>query len=394
MFMLNFLTKSLALEISNFLKFLKNMDIAQKTFTKSAFVQARKKIKPEVFCHLNEELVKEFYTDNPGVKTAFNGLRILSVDGSRLTLPLTKELEKIYGKSKNQTDTHLVQAKVSVLYDVLNKICLGGILSPLNVDERMQAKELLRHCSSGDLLIYDRGYPSFDLIYSHYQSSLDFIIRTRLDFSSLVKDFVQSGKHSQIVDMYPGKNIDLKGKEYNKSTSVKVRLIRITLSSGETEVLITSLLDSREYANDIFKELYFQRWKIESYYDELKNKLRIEEFSGYSNQTILQDFYSMLLVSNIQTLIVEELNEELQNEQGNKKYCYKINSSLSYGLMKDRVIGILLDKKDMDEGIMELKQLFKEHLIPIRPDRSNKRNVGKYRNRIKPIITKNQKDSL
>ena len=48
----------------------------------------------------------------------------------------------------------------------------------------------------------------------------------------------------------------------------------------------------------------------------------------------------------------------------------------------------------MNEIIEELKLLFKEHLVPIRPNRNNKRNIGKYRSRIKPIVTKNQKDSL
>ena len=49
---------------------------------------------------------------------------------------------------------------------------------------------------------------------------------------------------------------------------------------------------------------------------------------------------------------------------------------------------------DMAKFIEELKILFKEHIVPIRPNRTNKRKIGKYRNRMKPIITKNQKDSL
>lgn len=60
--MTNMLRKSLALEITNFWEFLK-LKATQK-FTKSAFVQARMKIKPEVFKHLSEKLTTEFYTDN------------------------------------------------------------------------------------------------------------------------------------------------------------------------------------------------------------------------------------------------------------------------------------------------------------------------------------------
>lgn len=394
--MLNFLTRSLSIEIVNFLSFLKRKDIAQETFSKSAFVQARKKIKPEVFKHLNQRIIEEFYKDNSGVLRQFDNLRILAMDGSRLTLPFTKELEEIYGQTKNQTNTYIVQAKACVLYDLLNEICINGVLSSIDTDERTQAKQLLEHCQANDLIIYDRGYPSFELIYEHYQKNLHFLMRMPLDFSQVVKDFVASGKTSQIVEIKPGQKKSFENKPYTKSSTLKIRLLRITLNGGGIEVLATSLLDSKHYGNEVFKELYFKRWKIETYYDELKNKLKIEEFSGYSNQSILQDFYSTLFVSNIQTLIENEINEEIEKESETKniKYQYKINTTLSYGFMKDRILELFFTKNDMNDIINELKELFKKHLIPIRPDRKFERKIGKYRTRTKPIVTKNQKNSL
>lgn len=394
--MLNFLTRSLSIEIVNFLSFLKRKDIAQETFSKSAFVQARKKIKPEVFKHLNQRIIEEFYKDNSGVLRQFDNLRILAMDGSRLTLPFTKELEEIYGQTKNQTNTYIVQTKACVLYDLLNKICINGVLSSIDTDERTQAKQLLEHCQANDLIIYDRGYPSFELIYEHYQKNLHFLMRMPLDFSQVVKDFVASGKTSQIVEIKPGQKKSFENKPYTKSSTLKIRLLRITLNGGGIEVLATSLLDSKHYGNEVFKELYFKRWKIETYYDELKNKLKIEEFSGYSNQSILQDFYSTLFVSNIQTLIENEINEEIEKESETKniKYQYKINTTLSYGFMKDRILELFFTKNDMNDIINELKELFKKHLIPIRPNRKFERKIGKYRTRTKPIVTKNQKNSL
>lgn len=394
--MLNFLTRSLSIEIVNFLSFLKRKDIAQETFSKSAFVQARKKIKPEVFKHLNQRIIEEFYKDNSGVLRQFDNLRILAMDGSRLTLPFTKELEEIYGQTKNQTNTYIVQAKACVLYDLLNEICINGVLSSIDTDERTQAKQLLEHCQANDLIIYDRGYPSFELIYEHYQKNLHFLMRMPLDFSQVVKDFVASGKTSQIVEIKPGQKKSFENKPYTKSSILKIRLLRITLNGGGIEVLATSLLDSKHYGNEVFKELYFKRWKIETYYDELKNKLKIEEFSGYSNQSILQDFYSTLFVSNIQTLIENEINEEIEKESETKniKYQYKINTTLSYGFMKDRILELFFTKNDMNDIINELKELFKKHLIPIRPNRKFERKIGKYRTRTKPIVTKNQKNSL
>jgi hypothetical protein len=40
--------------------------------------------------------------------------------------------------------------------------------------------------------------------------------------------------------------------------------VRIRLSTGETEVLVTSLLDSEKYTTQMLKELYHLRWGIET----------------------------------------------------------------------------------------------------------------------------------
>jgi len=81
-------------------------------FSKSAFVQYRKKIKPEVFKSLSDSLIEEFYADNDDSIKRWKGFRLLAVDGSRLILPNTMELESIYGKTRNQSETGVVQARI------------------------------------------------------------------------------------------------------------------------------------------------------------------------------------------------------------------------------------------------------------------------------------------
>lgn len=357
-------------------------------------MQYRKKIKPEVFRELSSVIIGEFYSDNEGAIELWNGFRLLSVDGSRVTLPNTKKLKSHYGEIRNQTKTRVVQGRVSVLYDVLNNFVIDGLLAPLHISEPKLALHHLDYCRSNDLIIYDRGYPSYDLIYEHLRREIDYLIRVRTDFSGVIKTFYDSGKTSQVVEIFPGKNMVLKDKDYDKRTPIKVRLVRVGLRGGETEILMTSLLDSKKYASKIFKGLYFKRWKVETFYDEFKNKLKVEYFSGYSNQAILQDFNAALFISNVQTLIVSELVEELDEVSANRKYKYKVNASLSYGFLKNRIIALFFNGTKMPDVIIELKSLFKQHLVPIRPDRSYPREIGKYRKREKPKVTKNYKDAL
>jgi hypothetical protein len=92
---------------------------------------------------------------------------------------------------------------------------------------------------------------------------------------------------------------------------------------------MTSLLNSKLHKSRSFKELYFKRWGVETYYNELKNKLKIEYFSGYSNNTIHQDFNVAIFISNIQSLIVNDIEEEIDKETKDRKLKYKFNSNLS-----------------------------------------------------------------
>jgi len=394
--MMNRITKTLSIEIDNFIRVLKQHQVAivSSLFTKSAFVQYRKKINADVFKQLSDNIIKEFYTDNDENVKLWRGFRLLAVDGSRLTLPNTKELQKEFGIVRNQSDSPITQGRISVLYDVLNGFVIDSTLSPLSQSEKELAVRHLSYSKQGDLIVYDRGYPSFEMMYEHRKLNIDFLFRVQSNFNNQVKSFITSKMHSQIIKIYPGKNTKLSDKPYSKDDYILVRLSKVILPGDTIEVLISSLVDVVKFKNDLFKDLYFKRWKVELYYDELKNKLLVGNFSGYSMQTIFQDFYSSIFISNIQTLLVSEINEELKTARGQTTYQYKVNANVSYGILKNRILELFFSDKPMDQITDKIKSLLKKHTIPIRPNRKYARDNGKYRKRIKPRVTKNQKDAF
>ena len=87
-------------------------------------------------------IVENFYTADNDTQHRLHGFRVLAVDGFTIILPFTTELKECYGVTRNQHDTEVVKAKVSVLYDVLNGIALNPVLENLNKGERDLA---LRH---------------------------------------------------------------------------------------------------------------------------------------------------------------------------------------------------------------------------------------------------------
>lgn len=206
-------------------------------------------------------------------------------------------------------------------------------------------------------------------MYEHINKRVDFVIRTVTTQSKAVISFVSSGKKSLIVEIFPHERHCFKGKKYNKNTPIKVRLVRVDLPNGETEVLMTSLFDSQKYPSNIFKELYFLRWGIETFYDELKNKIKLEYFTGYSKISVLQDFYCAVFISNLQSTIVNDLQEELELKNQNTKLDYKINTNLTYGFLKNRVLELFFNDNALEEVFLELQRLFLKNTVPIRPNK-------------------------
>jgi len=136
--------------------------------------------------------------------------------------------------------------------------------------------------------------------------------------------------------------------------SIKVRFVKVILDNGDIEVLATSILDKKVISTQEFKELYFNRWKIETYYDIMKNRLSLENFSGTTVLSIKQDFYATMFISNLESALSHGLNEELENEKGSKrkKYTQKVNKSVSFNTIKNYTFDLfLLPDKDIEKTL-------------------------------------------
>ena len=338
--MLNMVNGSVHSELSRFFQVIQNKHITSNCVTPAAFCKARKKFSFAAFKELNTCLVDTFYQSN--YVRRWNGLRLLAVDASVTRLPTTPELLGHFGKARRHA-SHPA-ARLSQLYDVSNKITIDLQVGLHSTGERDLAVEHLECAGRGDLILYDRGYPAMWLFTLHKQKNIHFCARVPVDFSNIIKNFVNSRKPDALVKFPCIEKSLRKCRKLGLPTSpIAVRLIRIELKRGhEPEVLMTSLLDQEEFPHNEFQTLYHQRWFVEEDYKIMKSRLVIENYSGLSVEAVKQDIHAKVLTKNIAAIAVIEADVLAKEKYKHRQRRYKINFTYALSQLKDNIIRFLL----------------------------------------------------
>ena len=331
--------------------------------TQQSFSETRQKLRWEAFRELFSTIVDVIYT---GYYDTWHGYRVSAIDGSKTQLPDEQQLREHFGTmGKNNT---AATGQASALYDVLNNVLIDVQLEPLKTDERELALrhiEVLNKLPSFDkeCVLYDRGYASFQMVETHKERNISFVMRVKRGFNKTI-DRLEKGDHNVVL-------------QQRGHDDIPVRVLKFTLPSGEEETLITDITD-RRMGIAAFKKLYFKRWPIETKYDEIKNKLEIENFSGRTVNAIMQDFYITMYMSNVVAVACWEaqLDVDEERELKNNKYSYHVNVSHAIGTLKDRFIMALLESNPRlrRAKIRRILFLLGKHPAPTRPDRSVPRN--------------------
>jgi hypothetical protein len=161
------------------------------------------------------------------------------------------------------------------------------------------------------------------------------------------------------------------------NAKVKLRVIKLTLSNGEIETLITNLFD-RRMGENAFRQLYFKRWQIETHYGHLKHKLEIENFSCRTEEGIYQDYYITVYLFNFVAAAIAETQPVIDEAREDKdnQYEYQVNFNRAVGVFKNRLILALLEDDPVKRAnrITNILGRLARKLTPIRSERSVPRN--------------------
>lgn len=329
-----------------------------KPMSQQAFSKARDHYDHSPFEKIFRAVVEAQYGGEYEYET-WNDLLVLAIDATRISLPSTNVLREAFGVTgRNAT---AASALGSVLYDVTNDIIVDAVIGKSQDSEREFAK---LHCKKIEelaltqqcVVLFDRGYPSLELIRA-IPKGMRYVMRAPRSWRKEVNAAKASDSMVQLA------------------MDGTVRVLKFPLPSGEEETLITNMFEQPETC---FPELYFMRWPIETKFDVVKNKLELENFTGRTVNSILQDFWAAMHVTNLVALAKRDARELVQAQRKDKdnKYTYVPNTSQLIGALKDMLVVACLasSSKKRCRSLDKITAEITRAVIPLRPGRSSPRN--------------------
>lgn len=385
--------------------------------SKAAYSQGRYKIQSRLYQALTGLFLNSVYgasrskpagtADGVGLKK-WRGYFLEAIDGTSLVLPQTKVLGDHFGKHKNGAGNNKTvetcMAKCLVRADLLNKYVLQSEVFKSSESEIGICKTWLWQLGADSISIFDRGFGNAAVFAYMVQNGKPFICRLKVCFNNVVKDFVAGGLTdtevyftvgktetfvNQIHDDENGAGLETKPIPdtcIEKGGKVLLRLVKVVLPGGETEVLATDLMDKAAITVADLADLYRQRWGVETVIDSLKNQFLLMVFSGLKPEAVLQDVYATMFVYNLRQLLINEaqilVDQKVTKNKRPSKHGQKVNKNVALGVLKTKIITLFL-AKDPEKTIEGLVLFFAKNKIPVVPNKPmppRQKSLAKRRN--------------
>jgi len=359
------LRRTLAIELFECFDFSGSIPVS-----KSAFSQRRKLIKPEFFRDLFTLSATAFYRCFRQHRR-WRGKLLFAVDGTGQKLPNELWIGQLFGFHHNQHSGR-PSTRLLLFFDILNKIIFRVVFHSQKTGEITHAYPNVETLPKNAIYIYDRGFQGYGLPFLHRRHGSDCIIRMPIDVIPEIQDFVQSDENERIVSvLLAGRafySLRSLGLNPTQNASIEVRLIKVILSTGEVEILLTTLMNRSQFHYKRFHWLYGKRWGVETAIYVLKSFLQLALSSAYTQPGVEQDIWATFLFYNQQSAITFDLDEQVKAKTAQRQYAYQINRNVTGGLIKRWIYTLFLDgpRKWRARTRVLLKHCL-NHLEPYRP---------------------------
>jgi hypothetical protein len=342
----------------------------------SSMHSARQKLDEHIFRVMNQKIIAAYEFKSP-LDDRWMGHSVFAVDGSKLNLP--RDLLN-HGYHLPTTISNYPQGLLSCLYQLKTKIPYDFELFS-KFDERVAAEHHLSILKENDVVVYDRGYPSYWMLHVHMIRGIHGVFRFSESSFNEVRSFFQSTDTDIIVTItgsdYVRRNILKEHKDFD-FIPIKLRLVKYTINET-TYCLGTTLLDPK-YTVDNLAELYHARWGVEELYKVSKRVFLIEDFHAKSERGVKQELYAHFVLITMNRFFSNQADLDinaLRFVDMGKKERFQTNFTNCINVFSRTLESLLLLHSRVKEKIQDTFRLIASRFSRIRPERAYARQSMK-----------------
>lgn len=304
----------------------------EETPCRSSLCHARQRLGVAPLRRLFLRTVRALATpETPGA--FYKGMRLMGVDGVVFNLPDRVANEAVFGRPSggDRGEGAFPQLRKVSLVELGTHVEVAFIAKPITTGEQAVVPALLKYLPEDSLLIWDRGFFS----YEHWKmlDSQGIPMLARVKNNLILRPIKQLSDGSYLARIYP--------KPYDREkdrNGILVRVIRYKLDDPqrvgheEEHVLITNLFDERLYPAEELIPLYHERWEEELVFDEQKthqDPRRASKPANLRSETpagVIQELYAMSLAHFVVRALMFEAaqGESLDPDRLSFTGCFQI----------------------------------------------------------------------
>jgi len=210
--------------------------------------------------------------------------------------------------------------------------------------------------SANDVLVLDRGYFSYLVLYRAQEKGVHLLCRLPSGaMDKAIKAFWESDLMDTVIQYTPSANVKSAIKKQGHQITYKpiaLRLFKYEID-GVLYVCATTLI-GKEYPLSELPGVYHGRWGIEELYKISKRFIDVEDFHGKSERGVKQELYAHVLLINIARIFESEANKQLPPPPGGRSKKKEAAADIKESYWQD-----------FCGAIQELKVNFKNCLLVI-----------------------------
>ena len=230
---------------------------------KSALLGARRRLGEEAMRAVFEHVVAQPVAGESTLGARWSGFRVFGVDGFALEVPDTEANRACFdgpsaSNGRNQArPVGYPQAKVVTLIETGTRAPRAAAIGGYRTGEMELAVPLAAAVGHGDLVLFDRGFPSIALWRAFDERGAAIVMRAKATVARTNPRPLPDGTH--LVEMWTRGRVGR-----GDATCVTMRQIEYRIDGGETIRLLTNLLDTARYPAGALAALYAERWQCET----------------------------------------------------------------------------------------------------------------------------------